>query len=405
MSMPSSEERSVLFDALKALAIVLYHWRFIVLMTTVAASVSAAVAFLLLKNEYKATVNAVPPRRTGSVLDNLSGNISSTLKDFGLTKLTGGKSDGYTQAVILESRRMQDTLIKLFQLAKEYDIHDTNMIDLRKELSEHLSISIEDEGNYTVSVWHTNPAVAAQMANKVIELGNYFATEIFQAEARVALHLLEKRYALDVENLERSRDSLLRFSRRYKLFSPLDQAKGAASALAELRLQRYKQELAADMATTVYGAQDPYTQAQRRLLEQITTQQQRAESQPGLAGDFALAGAGSDIALEYARLLADVEVAMRIKSILLPMIEQARQDVERTQPALYVLDPAVAPNKKDRPKRALIVGGIALGTLVLSAFFVLLRDKFLALRTQYRLVAQALHTEHQTGQSKESKEK
>jgi capsule polysaccharide export protein KpsE/RkpR len=384
----ASGEHSMLHDALRLLALVVRHSRFILIVTAIAAVVSAAASFLFLKNEYAASVNALPPRRAGSVLDNLTGNISSTLKDFGLTKLTGGKSDGYTQLVILQSRRMQDTLIQLYNLAKLYDIKDTNLIDLRKELAEHLAIGQEDEGNYMITVWHENPTIAAEMANKIVEIGNFFASEVYQAEARVAMRLLEQRYRQEDSNWAAARDSLAKFSRRYKLYSPLDQAKGAAAALAELRVKRYEQELKLQLAETAYGAQDPAVQAQRKLLQELAGQQQRAESQPGLAGEFSIAGVGSDVAIEYARLYTDLEFYTRLRAVLLPMVEQSRQDISRTMPALYVLDPAIPPNKKDRPKRSLIIAGTTLGALILAVLYVILRDRFLTLRARYKAIIQ-----------------
>jgi tyrosine-protein kinase Etk/Wzc len=381
---PPNSEPSLLNDALRIVALLVSQRRFIIIVTLVATVVSAGVSVMFLDNWYLASVNALPPRRAGSVLDGLTGGISSTLKDFGLTKLTGGKTDGYSHLVILQSRRLQDTIIKLFDLPKLYDIRDTDMIALRNELAENLFIGVEDEGNYVVSALHKDPQQAARMANKVIELGNAFATEIFQAEARVGLRLLEQRVAQDESNLAAARDSLLRFSRRYKLFSPLDQARGAATALADIRVQRYKQELASQMAETIYGSQDPYAQAQQKLLRGVENQQNRIESEPGVAGNFSLSGAGADVVLEYTRLFTDVEVGTRIRTLLLPMIEQARQDINRTTPALYILDPAVPPNKKDRPKRSFIVLGAAVGAFVLSVLYIILRDRFLSLRARYK---------------------
>jgi capsule polysaccharide export protein KpsE/RkpR len=375
-----------LHDALKVLALLVSQRRLLMWSVILSAVLSAGISWFFLPNWYAATVNALPPRRTGSVLDGLSGSISSTLKDFGLTKLSGGKVDGYSHLVILQSRRMQDTLIQLFQLAKLYDIDSTKQTDLRKELDEHLSIAQETEGNYTVTAWHTDPHEAARMANKVIELGNLFANEIFQAEARANRQLLERRFKTDEQNLFQARDSLLKFSKKYKLYSPLDQAKAAASALADLRVQRYKQELATEMYATTYGANDPATQAQRKLLANLQAQEERAFSQPGLAGEFAIGNVGSDVALEYMRLYTDVEVFTKIKTLLLPMMEQAVQDEQRMMPALYVLDPAVAPDKKDRPKRSLIVLGTTFGTFVLVALYIVLRERWLSLRERYRAI-------------------
>lgn len=387
------QERSPLHDALLFIALLITHKRLIMLGVSVAVVVTTVVVFIFMPNWYAATANIVPPRRPGSVLDNLTGSISSTLKDFGLTKLAGGKVEGYTPLVIFQSRRMQDTLIQLFQLAELYDIAPHKMTDIRKELAENLVIAVENEGNYTVTAWHTDPQKAAQMANAVVELGNKFSTEIYQAESRVSRILLERRFKQDDINLTKARDTLLNYSRRYKLYSPLDQAKAAASALAELRVQQYKQELTTEMMSTIYGTNDPATQAQRKLLGEINKQSREAQSQPGLAGDFAL-NVGSDVALEYMRLFTEVEVYTKIKALLVPMMEQAIQDEGRVQPAMYVLDPAIPPDKKDRPKRSLVIAGSALGAFMIMCCFIVLRDRFLALRETYRAVTASLKSDN-----------
>jgi uncharacterized protein involved in exopolysaccharide biosynthesis len=49
-----------------------------------------------------------------------------------------------------------------------------------------------------------------------------------------------------------------------------------------------------------------------------------------------------------------------------------------------MLDPAVVADKKDRPKRSLIVGGATLATLIFAIAFVVLRDRYRALRGTYK---------------------
>ena len=70
-------------------------------------------------------------------------------------------------------------------------------------------------------------------------------------------------------------------------------------------------------------------------------------------------------------------------------MEQNRQDLQRRQPSLVMLDPAVPSDKKDRPKRSLIVGGATLGTLIFAIAFVILRDRFRALRGTYRALIES----------------
>jgi capsule polysaccharide export protein KpsE/RkpR len=368
---------------LRIIALIIKERVLIIALTFTALLVSSGIAFFVMPNWYASSVNAVPAKRSGSGLDALAGGLSSALKDVGLARV-GGKSgsESYSFTVILNSRRMKDTIIKMYRLHEVFNLDSTALIELRKAYDEKVFVSNEADGNYVITVLHTDRQKAAEIAMKIYELGNVFADELFQAEARTGLGMMEKRFQQNDDSLASTRDSLSKFSRRYKLYAPLDQAKAAASAIADLRVQQYQQELRVDVARSIYGDQDAYTQVQRQALEKIGQQASRAENQPGLVGNFAL-GASSEISLEYMRLYADLEVYTKIKALLIPSLEQSRQDLQRHQPSLILLDPAVPADKKDSPKRSLIIGSATLGTLIFAVLFVVLRDRYRALRRTY----------------------
>jgi capsule polysaccharide export protein KpsE/RkpR len=386
---PQAHEHSLRDDIMRIIALLVQERMLILALTLVAVLSSGVITYFFMPNWYASTVNAVPPRRAGGGLDALTGGLSSALKDVGLARV-GSKSgsESYAFTVILNSRRMKDTIITLFKLHKIYDLDSNEWTDLRKMYDEHVFVTNEPDGNYLITALHTDRKAAAEMATKIYELGNQFADELFQQESRTSLVMMERRFAQSDKSLSDARDTLMRFSRRYKLYAPLDQAKSAASAIADLRVQQYKQELAVDISRSVYGEQDGYTQIQRQALEKINQQASRAENQSGFAGNFALS-ASSDITLEYMRLYADLEVFTKIKALLIPSMEQNRQDLQRRQPSLVMLDPAVPSDKKDRPKRSLIVGGATLGTLIFAIAFVILRDRFRALRGTYRALIES----------------
>lgn len=61
----------------------------------------------------------------------------------------------------------------------------------------------------------------------------------------------------------------------------------------------------------------------------------------------------------------------RILEVLAPLYEQARFEEERRVEAVQVVDPAVPPVRKAKPRRSLIVLGITLAAFALSVLFVL----------------------------------
>jgi capsule polysaccharide export protein KpsE/RkpR len=383
---PAPQEHSLRDDLIRVFALLLQSKRLILVVTLVAALTSAVVSYFFLPNWYASTVNAVPPRRQGSGLEGLTSGLSSALKDFGLAKVGKNTGETYSYSVILNSRRLKDTVIRLFRLHTIYRLDSTEWTDLRKEYDNYVSVSNEADGNYLITALHTDRNEAARMAMKIYELGNYYADEIFQQEARTSLALLDKRFAQADSSLVAARDTMVRFSRRYKLFSALDQAKAAATAVADIRVQQYRQELSVELSRALYGDNDPATGVQREMLRKANEQASRAENQPGLAGNFALSTVGADVALEYMRLYADLEVFTKIKAIIIPVIEQNRQDLSRRQPSLIMLDPPVAADKKDRPKRSLIVLGATLAAFAFTIAFVILRDRYYAVRLQYKAI-------------------
>lgn len=370
-------------EAARFFALLLRHKWFIILTVVIATGISV-VAVLQMPNWYAATTNLVPPK--SSAASGLAGSISSALKDFGLSKLGGGASaEGYSYMVILQSRRLQDSLIELFDLAKEYDIPENDMSLVRAALSDNLEIAYEKEGNYMITAWDKDPVKAARMANTTVEIANAIANEVVRTEATDNRLYIEKRIRENVASFDKAADSLRAFTRRYKIYAPPEQAAAAATAIADLKAQVMQLEMRVETYKNILGAEDPATIQQKRLLTGLQQKVSEVESQPGFVGNFPLSQ-GSEVAVEYTRLLTDVEVYAKMKAFLLPTLEEYKLDEQRSLPNLYVLDPAIPPDKKGRPKRSLIVAGTAFGTFVLAVMFLLLWDRIRLLKQTYPYV-------------------
>ena len=104
------------FSSIHLLALIVKYKVFVLSLTIGATIIAAVVSFYVLENEYKSTVNVVPPQ-TEDALQSTIGMIASPLKDMGLSKLAGkALSDNYNFMVILTSRSVYDSVIKEFDL-------------------------------------------------------------------------------------------------------------------------------------------------------------------------------------------------------------------------------------------------------------------------------------------------
>jgi len=71
------------------------------------------------------------------------------------------------------------------------------------------------------------------------------------------------------------------------------------------------------------------------------------------------------------RLYREVMIQQKILEYVLPLFEQAKVDEHKDVPVILVLDKAVKPERKEKPKRALIIVISALSSLLLSIAYAL----------------------------------
>lgn len=362
----------------------LYKYKILIISFVVVSIIASVVISLLLPNWYAASTSLIPPKQSSSLLQGAIGNISSALKDFGLTKMGGAGSSGeqYSFLVILESRTVKDSIIKLFDLPKRYEIEKYIMTNTRKEFESNIEITFESEGNYTITIWDKNPDTAAAMVKAYIDIANGVGKDIFNREARTNREHLERRMQQTDSVFAVIADSLQEYSRKYLIFSPEDQAKAISSSFSDLKSEKIKQEILLEVLANKYGAADSYTKMQQNIVDELEKKLQGIVRSSGFAGNFSL-DESAKVAIEYLRMYAELETFMKVKALLLPMLEEARLDEIRNQQTLFVLDEAIAPEKKDLPKRSLIVAGSAIGSLALIIFIIILFENFRAVKRRY----------------------
>lgn len=323
---------------------------------------------------YKATVNAFPATTEGTSFSGLLSGISSALPDIGLTQL-GQAEGGFSPLVILQSRRMLDTLIDLYNLAQLYDLPDSPRARLREYVAANIDVSFEREGNYLISVYHTDPKTAANMANHMVELANTFASELAQRQYRWQIEFLEKRLQSINASLQKAKDSLIQFAHRFQIIEPETQVQAAIESIAELRAQLMKSQIELQMLKQAYGENDPAVRAQQKIIESLQSQIQEMETQPGFFGKFALQK-GAAVAIQYLELLTNVETYYKIKTLLIPMLEETQVKAQRFNRVLTVLDPAVPPDMKAKPKRSLYVFGAGIASFLFLLIGLILWERY-----------------------------
>jgi uncharacterized protein involved in exopolysaccharide biosynthesis len=155
--------------------------------------------------------------------------------------------------------------------------------------------------------------------------------------------------------------------------------------LIDLKAELMKQEIILDLLTNKYGKDDPYTVMQAGVINQLKTQLSNAQNQPGFGGNFALNKA-AEVGIEFMRLYAEFETMNKVKAFLIPMLEEARLNEIRQTQSLFIVDKAIPPDKKIKPKRSLIILGSAVGLFLLSVIFTLIFNSYKSFSKQVKKI-------------------
>lgn len=353
------------YEGLDLLSKLFKHKWFIIITVIVSTAASIVIAFILPK-EYKSTVNIVPPKMSHPMMESGASGISSALKSFGMSKLGGEASEGYDLLVILKSRTVVDSVIKAFDLTGHYEIEDSSMQETRLAFEENIDVALEKTGNYTVSVWDEDKNLAAEIANEYVNIVNHLIFKVYREEAETGEEYLKSRIISLDSSIIVVENRLNQLSGKTMMFSPEDQAQSASKALSELKANLMETEVLYELSKNSYGENDPYTLMQKELLNEIRKKVNEAETQPGFVGNFPLKSAAK-VGAEYMRLIAEFETLTKVKSFLTPMYEKYKLDMNSVSKMFFVVDAAIPAEKKDRPKRSLIILGGFFGAFIVAA--------------------------------------
>ncbi len=316
----------------------------------------ALIISLLLPKWYLAEASFLPPELAPNTMIGMSGGLSSVIQSF-----TGQrKMSGYNYMAILNSRTVNEQVIRKFDLMKVYHISDSLMSKALKELSGNVSFSFGDNDETTISVYDKDPVRAAEMANYYIELVNERSKEFARTELSTFKKLIEERVRANEDTLRKLEQRIKAFQEREQVPVIMAEQVSGLDFLGELYAQRIGLELQQQLLKENYGENHPLITAIRNQLQNIN---QKINAIPGMT-------------VEYLQIYRELLVQRKIAEVLIPMLEQVKLSELQKIPDVVVLDKAVPPDRKKKPKRLFIVLGTFLLASTSTFYYLLIRDKY-----------------------------
>lgn len=344
--------------------------------TTLMASVVVALYSLTMPNIYTATSRILPPQQPQSTATMLLGQLGGALGGLGATagRDLGIKNPSAMYVGMLQSRTIADDLIQQFHLDKVYRTKRES--DTRQTLAENTDVSDGTDGIITINVDSKDPKLAADLANGYTEKLQELMSRLAIGEAGQRRLFFEKQLKSAKEDLANAEVALKTTQEKTGILQLDSQARVIIESVASVRAQIAAKEVQLSAMQSFATPENPdYVRTQNELTALRAQLARLEQSQPEGHGNVQIPTENVPSAgLEYVRRLRDVKYYETLFDVMAKQYEAAKLDESKSSGVVQVLDPAVVPDKKSKPKRSILVLFTALISCILATMFVFVRE-------------------------------
>jgi len=352
------KEESIGF--LDILIVLAKHRKLAIGVPLVAAIVATGIS-LFMPNIYTATAKLMPPQQSQSSASAMLSQLGGLASLGGAALGVKNPSDQYV--AMLKSRTVADALIHRFQLKDVYEAR--TLTDTRTELTALTNIVASKDGLITVEVDDKNPKRAAELANAYVEELEKLALGLAVTEAAQRRLFFEKQLKDAREQLVKSEADLQMRIETKGLAGVEIRGRSQAEMGAQLRAQIMTRQVQVDAAQVFATTDHPDV---RRLRQEISSLMEELAKTEGGAAKTGKAPIVLPAGLDNVRRLREMKFLEAKVEFLTRQFEMAKVDEAKDAGLIQVLDRAIEPEKKTKPKRTL---NILLATLTAAALVVI----------------------------------
>jgi tyrosine-protein kinase Etk/Wzc len=349
---PAEKDEISLLDLL----IVLAERKRVILWITGTCAVGSLIVSLLLPFWYTAEVTLLPPQQNSS----LGAAIASQLGSLGsMAALAGGglnlKNPNDMYVAMLKGQTVEDGVVQDFDLQREYK--SKRLSDARKTFESHARV----DGSGKDGLIHIS--VEARSPDRAMQLANGYVNEFRKLSKNLAITEAQQRALFFQLQLEQAKNKLAdaevamqRTEQTTGLIELDSQARALIASAATLRAQIAAKEVQIQaMQTFASGGNAQLIEAQQELESMRAQLAKLGGEEDNPNALIVPKGKLTESGLEYVRKLRDVKYYEAMFDILARQFEIAKLDEAKEGSLIQVVDPAIRPDRKSSPKRALIV--------------------------------------------------
>ncbi|MCK9389353.1 MAG: Wzz/FepE/Etk N-terminal domain-containing protein [Sulfuritalea sp.] len=330
------------------LAIVLAKQKALIIGLPVVVAVLAVIVALQMTPQFTATTKILAPEKAQGAAA-LAAQLGGLAGVGGVAAGLRNPNDLYI--AMLKSRTVQDAMIKRFDLMNLWNIKLQS--SARKNLGGVSTITAGKDSIITIEVTDEDPKRAAEMANAYVD-------ELYKLTKSIATTEAGRRRLFFEHQLQQAKDNLAKAEMAAKqglekggIVKVDDQGRTIVETTARLRGQITVKEVQIGAMESYAAPANPEMRMAQQELAVLKRELARAEGES--AGKNTPANGGNTRGFENLNLLRDLKYYETIYELLARQFELAKIDEAKDSAIIQVMDAALPPDSKSKPKRAQIV--------------------------------------------------
>lgn len=336
-------------------------------------AVLALVVCLVMSPIFEATTRLMPPQESGG---SAAGQLLAQLGGAAGIVLGGGgsSSTGELFAGLLQTDPVVDAIIDRFDLVKLFDVSTRDEARMAVLLNV-LRVEVDPKnGILSVTAADTDPRKAADMANAFVEELKKLLGRIAVTESSKKRVFFETQLKQAHEALSKAEEAIQGFQESTGAIKIDDQAAALLQQYISLRAAVVSKEVQLQVMKTYATANNPDLKRAEQELRALKEQLSRLEESGGGQDPNLIIPTDQipTLGKEFIRKMRDFKYQEMLYELLVKQYEAARLEEARDAIIVQVINQAVPPERKARPKTRLVVliaGATGFFLFILAALF------------------------------------
>lgn len=311
----------------------------------------ASVAYSLsLPNIYSATAKILPPQKESG------GGISALIGQAGgLASLaTGGLGGGGDLYVgILKSRSVNDAVVERLDLVNHFKAENAEAA--RRSLEGAVKVQAGKDGIISITAEDKSPEMSSVLANTFVEELGKITVRLNLSKAGTERLFLEQRLKLVKKDLKNAEDDLKSYAQQNKIVQVESQAKASIEGIARMKGELASKEVQLSVLRSTRTDDSAEVKALATGIQRLKGEISRLSGSNSGGEGIPSVGAVPGVGLEYSRKMRELKTQEAIFEQLSKQYEMAKLTEAKDSSSFQVLDSAVIPVHKVKPKRSMIV--------------------------------------------------